>query len=66
MTVNAKTPVAFRQETRRIASQRSTERRDCVEYSRCFDKAAFANRVAVPCRKCKSYVSKEENCESDS
>jgi hypothetical protein len=42
-------------EARVISRARRSERRNCASYSRCFYKAAYSNRVAVPCEKCKKF-----------
>lgn len=50
-------------EARVISRARRSERRNCASYSRCFDKAAYLNRVAVPCEKCKKFQpTRREQC----
>jgi hypothetical protein len=56
---NAKT---LAQEEKIINRARRSERRDCASYSPCFDKAAFSNLVAVPCKGCKKFRAKEGSC----
>jgi hypothetical protein len=43
------------QEAKIINRARCTERRECASYSRCFDKAAFSGRIAVPCKDCRKF-----------
>jgi hypothetical protein len=54
------------QEAKIISRARSSERRDCASYSLCFDKAAYSNRMAVPCKTCKKFRAalsdKESQC----
>jgi len=35
-----------------VARTRATENRDCPHYTECFNDAAFAGRVATPCKSC--------------
>jgi hypothetical protein len=48
------------QEARAINRARRSERRDCASYSLCFNKAAYSNRIAVPCKDCKKFRANKE------
>jgi hypothetical protein len=54
------------QEAKIISRARSSERKDCASYCLCFDKAAYSNRMAVPCKACKKFRAalsdKESQC----
>jgi len=43
-------------------ADRSTERRDCPDYQKCFDETAYAGKRVVPCKNCEKH--KQKMCPS--